>query len=127
MRKLFLLPIFLIGTCLVNVSLAYYYYEDSAKEHNVSPLNEFKIIIDEQNNDKFPNSFKVDLSPLESGLSGHFVRAEPVIAKDVYLIDQATGKPYKYEIQSKDHVRICLKLKIYSFFFIANLSVYKIL
>jgi hypothetical protein len=76
----------------------------------VNALHNFRIHAQTASG-RFPDSFRVNLDSIEPGMSGLFVKADQSGNNDVYLIG-SNGSPYKYQIQTQDHVIAALIIVI---------------
>jgi hypothetical protein len=71
-------------------------------------ISNFKIEYDTQSGLEFPANFSVEFNELGDALSIHFVKVlehASLKSKDIYVIDDNTGAPGKYDLESDEVLR----------------------
>lgn len=81
---------------------------------NSTKIQNFRIIIENGSQSidyktEFPNEFNVDFKEYDQEFKVKFAKEAKVSSNDIYVIDQSTGQPIKYD--SRDHEVTNLNLK----------------
>lgn len=92
----------LVFLALTSLSYGFHFNHDSESASKMSLLENFKIVPAEQSVQGFPSSFRVQFDGLDNQYNSEFVKIEASKqdSRDIYLINEASGQPEKYEIQA---------------------------